>query len=66
VARRTRVEARVGFGLAAIPPALGVLIVAVGLLPPAFVPIASLLGAVVAVLHIRGTARTRPEPQPAE
>jgi P-type E1-E2 ATPase len=56
LAKRTRVEARVGFGLAAIPPTLGVLIVAVGVLPPAFIPIAALLGGVVGVAHGRLTS----------
>lgn len=57
LARRTRVEARVGFALAAIPPALGVLVVALGILPPAFIPIAALLGGVVGVIHGRAMQR---------
>ncbi len=57
IAKRTRIEARVGFALSAIPPALGVLIVALGVLPPAFVPIAGLIGGVMGVLHGRATTR---------
>jgi Cu+-exporting ATPase len=57
LARRTHVEARVGFALAAIPPALGVLVVAIGILPPAFIPIAALLGGVVGVVHGRAIER---------
>ncbi len=57
VARRTRAEARISFGLAAVPPALGTVLVALGVLPPAFVPIASLLGAAVAVMHHRAGER---------
>ncbi|NUO51847.1 MAG: HAD family hydrolase [Polyangiaceae bacterium] len=53
LAKRTHVEARVGFALAAIPPVLGVLVVAIGILPPAFIPIAALLGGVVGVVHGR-------------
>ncbi len=59
LAKRTRVEARVGFGLAAIPPALGVLVVALGILPPAFVPIASFLGGLVGVIHGRALDRSK-------
>ena len=53
LARRSRIEARVTFGLASLPPVLGVGIVALGLLPAAFVPIASLLGGIVAVFYSR-------------
>ncbi len=60
LARRTRVEARVGFALAAIPPALGVLIVAIGILPPAFIPIAALLGGVMGVIHGRAMQKRAP------
>lgn len=65
LARRTRIEARVGFGLAAIPAVIGVAIVALGILPPAFVPIASLLGGAMGVLHGRTLDRMRnPAPSP--
>ncbi|MBK8940505.1 MAG: HAD-IC family P-type ATPase [Polyangiaceae bacterium] len=60
LAKRTRVEARVGFGLCAIPPVLGVLVVALGVLPPVYVPIAAFLGGVVGVVHGRGSERTKP------
>jgi Cu+-exporting ATPase len=53
LARRTRTLARVAFGLAALPPALGAAVVAFGVLPPAFVPIAGLIGATMGVLHGR-------------
>lgn len=53
LAKRSRVEARAGFGIAAIPPAIGVVVVALGILPPAFVPIAAFLGGVVGVIHGR-------------
>src|SRR5690606_9928703 len=43
LAKRSRAEARAGFALAAVPPLVGAGIVGVGILPPAFVPIASLL-----------------------
>lgn len=59
LARRTRIEARVGLGLAAIPAVIGVAIVALGILPPAFVPIASLLGGAMGVLHGRTLDRIR-------
>jgi cation transport ATPase len=56
LARRSRVEARVSFGLSALPPVLGVGVVALGVLPASFVPIAALLGGVVGVLHSRQVA----------
>jgi len=57
LARRTRALARVGFGLAAIPPAIGAVIVAFGVLPPAFVPLAALIGGAMGVLHGRAVSR---------
>lgn len=60
LAKRTRVEARVGFGLAAMPAALGVVVVSLGILPPVFVPIASFLGGVVGVIHVRALERSKP------
>ncbi|NUP12588.1 MAG: HAD-IC family P-type ATPase [Polyangiaceae bacterium] len=60
LAKRTRVEARVGFGLAAMPPVLGVVVVALGILPPVFVPIAAFLGGVVGVVHGRALERSKP------
>jgi P-type Cu+ transporter len=53
LARRSRIEARVSFGLSALPPVLGVGVVALGVLPASFVPIAALLGGIVGVLHSR-------------
>ncbi|MFO0550212.1 MAG: HAD-IC family P-type ATPase [Polyangiaceae bacterium] len=55
LAKRTRIEARTTFGLTSIPPALGVLIVALGILPPAFVPIASFIGGVIAMIQGRAS-----------
>lgn len=62
LARRTRTEARVGFALAAVPAAVGAIAVSVGLLLPAYVPIASLLGGVMGVLHGRALDRLRSAP----
>lgn len=59
LAKRTRQEARVTFGLAAIPPVLGVVVVAFGVLPPAFVPIAAFLGGLVGVIHSRTIEQRR-------
>jgi Cu+-exporting ATPase len=64
LARRTLLDARVGFGLAAIPPALGAALVALGVLPPAFVPIAGLMGGAMAVAHGHQLDRLR-EPRRA-
>lgn len=59
LARRSRVEARVSFGLVALPPVLGVGVVALGVLPASFVPIAALLGGIVGVLHSRQASDSR-------
>jgi cation transport ATPase len=59
LARRSRVEARVSFGLVALPPVLGVGVVALGVLPASFVPIAALLGGIVGVLHSRQAGDSR-------
>jgi P-type Cu+ transporter len=59
LARRTRTEARVGFALAAVPAAIGAIAVSLGLLLPAYVPIASLLGGIMGVLHGRALDRLR-------
>jgi Cu+-exporting ATPase len=59
LASRTRTEARVGFGLAAIPPALGSFVVALGVLPPVFVPLAALIGGAMGVVHGRSLDRDR-------
>ncbi|AKT35895.1 HAD-IC family P-type ATPase [Chondromyces crocatus] len=53
LAHRTRLEARVGLSLSVVPALLGAGVVAVGLLPPAYAPIASLLGGIVTVVHAR-------------
>lgn len=66
IARRTEIEARVGFGISALPGAVGAAIVAVGVLPPAFVPIAALIGGVMAVFHSRTLDRLRTSEKRAE
>jgi Cu+-exporting ATPase len=53
LARRVRTEARVGIAIAAVPALVGAVAVAFGLLPPAYAPIASLLGSVMATVHAR-------------
>lgn len=53
LAHRTRLEARVGLGLSVGPALLGAGIISFGFLPPAYAPIASLLGAAMAVAHAR-------------
>jgi len=53
LAHRTRTEARVGLGLAVVPALIGAGIIALGFLPPAYAPIASLLGGAMAVAHAR-------------
>ena len=66
IARRTEIEARVGFGISALPGAVGAAIVAVGVLPPAFVPIAALIGGAMAVFHSRTLDRLRTSEKRAE
>ena len=53
LAHRTRLEARVALALTVVPALLGAGVIAVGLLPPAYAPIAALLGGIVAVVHAR-------------
>lgn len=53
LAHRTRIEARVGLGLAAVPALIGALAIAFGVLPPAYAPLASLLGAAISVAHVK-------------
>lgn len=53
LARKARIEARLGLFLAAAPALLGSVIVTFGLLPPAYAPLAGLLGAAVSVAHAR-------------
>lgn len=53
LAHRTRHEARLGLLLAVLPALVGTGAIAFGLLPPAYAPIASLLGGVMAVVHAR-------------
>ncbi len=62
LAHRSRLDARLGLTIAAIPALIGAIAVAFGLLPPAYAPLASLLGGAMAVLHIRAIHRTRESP----
>jgi P-type Cu+ transporter len=55
LAHRARNEARLGLALAAVPALIGATAIAFGLLPPAFAPIASLLGGAMAVAHVKRT-----------
>ncbi len=55
LAHRARNEARLGLALAAVPALIGATAIAFGLLPPAYAPIASLLGGAMAVAHIKRT-----------
>jgi Cu+-exporting ATPase len=56
LAHRARNEARLGLALAAVPALNGATAIAFGLLPPTFAPIASLLGGVMAVAHVKQTS----------
>lgn len=53
LAKRVRVEARAGVAIAVVPAVVGAITVAFGLLPPAYAPIASLLGGVMALVHTK-------------
>jgi Cu+-exporting ATPase len=53
LAHKTRLEARVGLGIAVVPALVGAGIISFGILPPAYAPLASLLGGVMAVAHAR-------------
>lgn len=53
LAHRMRLEARVGLALSVAPALVGAAVITVGLLPPAYAPIASLLGGIMAVVHAR-------------
>lgn len=59
LARRSRNEARLGLSLALAPALVGAISIAFGVLPPAFAPLASLVGAIVAVMHVRALDRLR-------
>ncbi len=56
LAHRARNEARLGLALAAVPALIGATAIAFGILPPAFAPIASLLGGAMAVAHVKRTS----------
>ncbi|MBW2524398.1 MAG: cation-translocating P-type ATPase, partial [Deltaproteobacteria bacterium] len=58
IAQRTRKQAGQVLGLMLGPALLGSLVVAAGLLPPEYAPLAALLGAVAAVAHLRSWDRT--------
>ncbi|XXX77150.1 HAD family hydrolase [Sorangium sp. So ce134] len=53
LAHRTRLEARVGLALSVAPALIGAAVISAFVLPPAYAPIASLLGGVMAVVHAR-------------
>ncbi|AUX19555.1 cation-translocating P-type ATPase [Sorangium cellulosum] len=53
LAHRTRLEARVGLALSVAPALVGAAVVSALVLPPAYAPIAALLGGAVAVVHAR-------------
>jgi cation transport ATPase len=53
LANRTRLEARVALGIAVVPALLGSAIISFGILPPAYAPLAALLGGAMAVAHAR-------------
>jgi P-type E1-E2 ATPase len=61
LAHRARSDARSALGLAMAPGVLGTLVVAFGLLPPVFAPLAGLLGGFFAATHARLLAARRPE-----
>lgn len=64
LAHRARLEARAGVAIAVAPALLGSTVIAFGLLPPAYAPIASLLGGVLAVLHAHGSLAGPPDEKP--
>ncbi|WP_437676424.1 HAD-IC family P-type ATPase [Sorangium sp. So ce131] len=53
LAHRTRLEARVGLALSVAPALVGAAVISAFVLPPAYAPIASLLGGMMAVVHAR-------------
>ncbi|XYH98197.1 HAD-IC family P-type ATPase [Sorangium sp. So ce1128] len=53
LAHRTRLEARVGLALSVAPALVGAAVISAFVLPPAYAPIAALLGGVMAVVHAR-------------
>lgn len=59
LAHRARAEARTGLALASSPAFFGAVAIAFGVLPPAFAPLAALIGAVMAVTHVRALDRLR-------
>jgi len=57
LASRSRAHAATAFGLVFAPAAFGALVVAIGILPPEYAPLAQLLGAAVAVWYLRSGDR---------
>ncbi|MFT3766544.1 MAG: HAD-IC family P-type ATPase [Minicystis sp.] len=53
LANRTRLEARTALAIAVVPALIGAAVISFGLLPPAYAPLASLLGGAMAVAHAR-------------
>lgn len=65
LARRARAEARLAFALAALPAVVGIAVVSLGVLPAVFVPVASLVGGAMGVLHGKTLDRMRNPVAPA-
>jgi cation transport ATPase len=59
LAHQTRAQAAWILALCVAPAAFGALVVGMGLLPASYAPLAQLLGALVAVGHLRGYAKER-------
>ncbi|MEO7330025.1 MAG: hypothetical protein ABI193_15730, partial [Minicystis sp.] len=53
LAHRTRLEARMGLALALVPGLIGATTIAFGILPPAYAPLAALLGGAMSVAHLK-------------
>ncbi|MCU0655124.1 MAG: HAD family hydrolase [Polyangiaceae bacterium] len=62
LAHRARNDARSALGLAVAPGVLGTLVVAFGLLPPIFAPLAGMVGGALSAVHARLLAARRPPP----
>lgn len=65
LAKRARSEARLAFALAALPAVIGIAVVSLGVLPAVFVPVASLVGGAMGVLHGKTLDRMRNPVAPA-
>jgi Cu+-exporting ATPase len=61
IAHRTSAEAKTALVLAVAPGIIGALVVAFGLLPPVFAPLAGFVGGFVTLVHARGVMTARRE-----